>query len=462
MASPKERGAKAGGLAVALREALDRRGGLWFGWSGETDAAPPAKPKLVRSGEVTYALLTLNSDDQRAHYAGYANGTLWPLCHYRLGSLSFRRTDFEGYRRVNAAFAGALMPLLRDDDIVWVHDYHLIPLAAELRLRGFEGRIGYFHHIPWPTPEVFCALPSHSALVQDLAQFDLVGLQTESDVRALLTYVSTEAKGWIGPGGVVGLQGRRFRVAAYPIGIDAAAFVAEARDAAAGAEMERLDSSLAGRQLAIGVDRLDYSKGLPNKFGAFGDLLERWPEHRSKVTLMQVAPVSRGEVAEYQALRRELEETAGRINGQHAEFDWVPLRYLNKPLPRSTLAALYRRSRLGLVTPLRDGMNLVAKEYVAAQDPEDPGVLVLSRFAGAADELTGAVLVNPYDVEGMAEAFDRALRMPLDERQQRWRANMDRVEATTIHDWCEGYLSDLDHARDLMAEMPDRRAAARL
>lgn len=461
VASPKERAAKAGGLAVALREALSQRGGLWFGWSGETEVNPPDTPKVFRSGRVTYALLNLDPEDQRAHYAGYANGTLWPLCHYRLGLLSFRKADWEGYRRVNEHFARALMPLLKSDDIVWVHDYHFIPLAAELRKLGFEGRIGYFHHIPWPTPEVYLSLPSHAALVDDLSRYDLVGLQTENDVRALLTYISSEVRGWIAPGGTVGLKDRRFRVAAYPIGIDADAFVKDARKSVGSEDERRLNESLAGRALAVGVDRLDYSKGLPGKFAAFGELLRSFPEHRSKVTMMQVAPLSRSEVAEYQALRRELEELGGAINGEFAEFDWVPLRYLNRPFQRATLAAIYRRARVGVVTPLRDGMNLVAKEYVAAQDPEDPGVLVLSRFAGAADELKGSLLVNPYDIEGMAAAMDRALTMPREERQERWRTNMDTVETNTIHHWCQRFIDELTHIGDTFGETTDPRAGAR-
>jgi len=445
---------------VALREALSKQGGLWFGWSGETQVDPPSTPKIIKSGRITYALQTLDPDDQRSHYAGYANGTLWPLCHYRLGLLAFRRSDWEGYRRVNQTFARSLMPMLKPDDVIWVHDYHFIPLATELRALGFTGRIGYFHHIPWPTPEVFLTLPSHAALVNDLAQYDLVGLQTDHDVRALLTYISSEARGWIGPGGVVGLKERRFRVAAYPIGIDADAFVSDAKASANSNETKRLKESLAGRTLAVGVDRLDYSKGLPNKFAAFEELLKSYPEHRSKVTMMQIAPVSRGEVAEYRALRRELEELAGSINGEYAEFDWVPLRYLNRPFQRATLAAIYRSARLGLVTPLRDGMNLVAKEYVAAQEPKDPGVLILSRFAGAADELSGALIVNPYDAEGMAEQFNVALTMPLEERKERWRANMDKVESNTIHHWCETFIDDLTHAADMMSDVLDHRQAA--
>lgn len=461
VASPKERAAKAGGLAVALREALGQRGGLWFGWSGETEVNPPDAPKVFRSGRVTYALLNLDPEDQRAHYAGYANGTLWPLCHYRLGLLSFRKADWEGYRRVNEHFARALMPLLKSDDIVWVHDYHFIPLAAELRKLGFGGRIGYFHHIPWPTPEVYLSLPSHAALVDDLSRYDLVGLQTENDVRALLTYISSEVRGWIAPGGTVGLKDRRFRVAAYPIGIDADAFVNDATKSVGSEDERRLNESLAGRALAVGVDRLDYSKGLPGKFAAFGELLRSYPEHRSKVTMMQVAPLSRSEVAEYQALRRELEELGGAINGEFAEFDWVPLRYLNRPFQRATLAAIYRRARVGVVTPLRDGMNLVAKEYVAAQDPADPGVLVLSRFAGAADELKGSLLVNPYDIEGMAAAMDRALTMPREERQERWRSNMETVETNTIHHWCQRFIDELTRIGDTFGETSDPRAGAR-
>lgn len=462
MTSPKERAAKAGGLAVALREALGKRGGLWFGWSGETEVGASAEPKVFRSGRITYGLLTLDPEDQRAHYAGYANGTLWPLCHYRLGLVSFRRADWEGYRRVNEHFARALLPMLKPDDIIWVHDYHLIPLASELRKLGFEGRIGYFHHIPWPTPAVYLSLPSHAALVQDLSQYDLVGLQTESDVRALLTYISSEVRGWLAPGGFVTLGPRRFRVAAYPIGIDAEAFVEDARAAVGSEEMKRLHASLAGRALAVGVDRLDYSKGLPNKFAAFGELLKSWPEHRSTVTMMQIAPVSRGEVAEYRSLRRELEELAGSINGEYAEFDWVPLRYLNRPFQRATLAAIYRTARIGLVTPLRDGMNLVAKEYVAAQDPKDPGVLVLSRFAGAVDEMSGALIINPYDVEGMAEALHTALLMPLEERRERWRANMDKVESNTIHHWCEHFISELATANETAPDpLPPQYQASR-
>jgi len=440
---------------VALREALGKAGGLWFGWSGETKVGAPLEPKVFRSGKVQYALLDLDPDDQRAHYAGYANGTLWPLCHYRLGLLTFRRSDWEGYRRVNVHFARALLPMLKPDDIVWVHDYHFIPLAAELRALGFTGRIGYFHHIPWPTPEVFLSLPSHAALVNDLSHYDLVGLQTDHDVRALLTYISTEMRGWLAPDGMVSLRERRFRVAAFPIGIDADAFVKDAKASVGSEEESRLKASLAGRALAIGVDRLDYSKGLPNKFVAFGELLSRWPEHRSTVTMMQVAPLSRGEVAEYRSLRRELEELAGSINGEYAEFDWVPLRYLNRPFQRATLAAIYRTAKLGLVTPLRDGMNLVAKEFVAAQDPDDPGVLLLSRFAGAADELTGAVLVNPYDPEGIADAIHEALIMPLDERKERWRANMARVTGNTIHDWCERFIRELSTAVDQFGEAPE-------
>ena len=244
-------------------------------------------------------------------------------------------------------------------------------------------------------------------------------------------------------GGRSDALGHTTRVGAFPIGIDTEGFIAMAKRGAVGPEHVRLKESLAGRDLVIGVDRLDYSKGLPQKIEAFNDFLQKWPEHRSRVTFMQVAPVSRGEVAQYQNLRSELEAAAGRINGRFAEFDWVPFRYLNRGFTRGTLAGFYRTARVGLVTPLRDGMNLVAKEYVAAQDPDDPGVLILSQFAGAARELRAALIVNPYDVDQVAEALHTAVLMPLDERRSRHAPMLETLRANTIGAWKDRFLAEL-------------------
>jgi len=441
--APRERMSRAGGLAIALREALQRQGGVWFGWSGEVVDAPSASARTTTAGRITYATLDLSPDDYDAYYIGYANSTLWPLCHYRLGLIEFRRAAFRGYQRVNANFAKALLPMLRPDDVVWVHDYHLIPLGAELRKLGVTNRIGFFLHIPFPAKEVFLALPDHLELGRALTHYDLIGFQTQTDVDAFLDYLESEAAARISPDGEVEAFGRTTRAESLPIGIDTEGFAETARVAASASETVRLARSLTGRSLVIGVDRLDYSKGLPRKIEALGELLEHRPEHRRKVTYLQISPSSRDSVAQYRALRREIDSVAGRVNGRYAEFDWAPVRYLNKSFSRGTLAGFYRLARVGFVAPLRDGMNLVAKEYVAAQDPEDPGALILSRFAGAAHELETALIVNPFDLDSLADALHRALTMPLSERIARWEPMFEVLRANPIDAWCERFLMAL-------------------
>ncbi|HEX2114942.1 MAG TPA: alpha,alpha-trehalose-phosphate synthase (UDP-forming) [Alphaproteobacteria bacterium] len=443
---PRERTSRAGGLAVALRDALNRRGGLWFGWSGETVDAPTPKPAIATAGRVRFATLDLSPAEHQAYYLGYANSTLWPLCHYRLGLIEFTRAAYEGYLAVNERFAAALVPLLEPDDIIWVHDYHLFPFASALRKAGVRNRIGFFLHIPFPAPEVLSVLPHYRSLLANLADYDLVGFQTKSDLRAFLAGVAEEADGSVGEDGTFSAFGRRARAGAFPIGIETDEFAALAETAAEAPETKRLKDSLTGRALVIGVDRLDYSKGLPARFDAFRQLLALGPEHIRRVTFLQIAPLSRDDVAQYRTLRRQLESAAGRINGQFAEFDWMPVRYLNRSFPRKTLAGFFRASRIGLVTPFRDGMNLVAKEYVAAQDPVDPGVLILSRFAGAARELKGALIVNPFDTDQVAEALHTGLNMPLDERKARWQGMMQALRANTLSHWRDRFLDALQAA----------------
>jgi trehalose 6-phosphate synthase len=440
---PRERISRAGGLAVALREALNRRGGLWFGWSGEVTDNPSPSPAIASAGRVRFATLDLSPAEHETYYLGYANSTLWPLCHYRVGLIEFTRVAYEGYLAVNTRFAEALAPLLQQDDIIWVHDYHFIPFATALRKAGVRNRIGFFLHIPFPAPEVLSVLPKHRSLLANLADYDLLGFQTQGDLRSFFASIAEEADGAVAEDGSFTAFGRNARAGAFPIGIETDEFAAMAEEAADAPETRRLTESLSGRALVIGVDRLDYSKGLPARFDAYRQLLTTFPEHRAKVTFMQIAPLSREDVALYRALRRQLESAAGRINGEFAEFDWSPVRYLNKSFPRKTLAGFYRASRIGLVTPFRDGMNLVAKEYVASQDPADPGVLVLSRFAGAARELKGALIVNPFDVDQVAEALHAGLNMPLDERRARWHGMMQALRANTITHWREHFLEAL-------------------
>ncbi|MDQ3206099.1 MAG: alpha,alpha-trehalose-phosphate synthase (UDP-forming) [Pseudomonadota bacterium] len=435
---------RAGGLAVALQAALEETGGMWFGWSGRIDPDESGGISKVESGDIHYVTMDLSQQDHDDYYNGFANRTLWPLLHFRVDLVDYSRKTYAGYRRVNALFAEKLAPLLRDDDTVWIHDYHLIPLARLLRERGVTCKLGFFLHVPMPSSDLLAALPDHARLFEGLSSHDLIGFQTDRDLERFQDYVRLFGRGRVIDHGVLETaEGRRLRAGAFPISIDTAHIAELAASAVGKASVKRLAGSLSGRQLAIGVDRLDYSKGMPERFRAFACYLERYPDQRGKLTYLQIAPVSRGEVKEYRALRHELERLAGHINGGYAEPDWTPMRYVNRNYPHASLTGFYRLARIGLVTPLRDGMNLVAKEFVAAQDPADPGVLVLSTFAGAAREMDAALLVNPYDLDGVSDAIATAVAMPLEERRERWQAMMSRLQDYDITQWRRSFLAEL-------------------
>jgi trehalose 6-phosphate synthase len=439
---PSERGPQAGGLAVALAGVM-RPGSMWFGWSGRRSGAAQA-PRLQRADGVTYATIDFSEADYRAYYVGFANGALWPLLHFRLGLVSFKREDYEGYRSVNRQFAEALSPLLRSDDLVWVHDYHLFPLAEELRRNGVRNRLGFFLHTPFVPPSLMRALPRAGELLRAMCRYDVVGFHTRTYLQAFLDCVREILGVPIADDGSFTYAGQRVQAVVDPIGIDADGFAEDAVQAERSAEATRLRESLGGRAFAIGVDRLDYSKGLVNRFEACGRLFAKYPEHRRQVSFLQVAPRSREDSGAYQRLRRELDQLVGDTNGRFSEFDWVPLRYMTRAVRRQTLAGFYRIARLALVTPLRDGMNLVAKEYVAAQDPHDPGVLILSRFAGAAEELTESLIVNPFDADEIADAIHEGLTMPLAERLRRYRASRAAVWDNTAAKYSSTFLSYLE------------------
>jgi trehalose 6-phosphate synthase len=439
---PTSRAQRSGGLAVALSEAL-RGEVLWFGWSGRTSAEPQAEPNIVQKSNITYATVDLSEGDYRSFYVGFANSSLWPLLHYRLGLMEFKRPAYRGYSEVNEKFAAALKPLLRDKDHVWIHDYHLIPLAAALRRSGVGQPLGFFLHIPFPPHAVFEALPCAAELVAGLLAHDVVGFQTARDRQHFLGCVATMAQGVIDDEFTVRTRGHVCRVLTVPAGIDADQFARTAKTAAQSKEAKRMRESLVNRKLIIGADRLDYSKGLIDRFKAYSLLFDRYPEHKLKVSYLQVAPRSREDVAEYRDLKRDLDRRTGNINGRFAEFDWVPLRYMTRDVSRKHLSGFYRIAAIGLVTPLRDGMNLVAKEYVAAQDAADPGVLVLSRFAGAAERLEGALIVNPFDADEVAEAIHSGLIMPLNEREARWKILFAGVKADSAAAWSKTFVSAL-------------------
>ena len=440
VALPRE--TRAGGLAPAVLSALADHGGIWVGWSGRT-SDKPGPPRTQVEGPITYVTFDLGKDDYEEYYNGFANRTLWPLLHFRLDLVDYRRDTYRAYQRVNRIFAHTIAALLEPDDIVWVHDYHLIPLAALLREEGVTARIGFFLHTPLPPPDLLSALPGSRALMDSMSDYDLVGFQTTSDAQAFVDYMRDVGGAKTVGDEIVQVGSHATRVLCLPISIDTDQVAGQAARAVTQPTVRRLRESLLGRWMMIGVDRLDYSKGLNDRFLAFSRFIERYPEHRRQVAFLQIAPTSRGEVPEYRMIRSELERQAGAVNGRFAEADWVPLRYVNRTYPHATLAGFYRVARVGVVTPLRDGMNLVAKEYVAAQDPEDPGVLLLSQFAGAARELTSALVVNPYDVESVADAMHRAVSMSLRERRRRWSESMDRLREWTITDWREAFVAAL-------------------
>ncbi len=436
--------AAAGGLAVGVLAALRETGGIWFGWSGEVTPTSAPMPKVFRTGKLTYITVDLSTQEFEGYYAGFANRTLWPLYHYRLDLTSFDHDWYGTYRRVNRLFAEHLYPYLREDDTVWIHDYHLIPLGEELRALGLRARMGFYLHIPFPAHEIYVALPWHDKLVEALCAYDLIGFQTSNDLRNFHDYLYREGLGYALSDGLVRAFGRTLRAMDFPIGIDAGDVAEMAGSAEAQRQSQRLKRTLQNRHLIIGVDRLDYSKGILERLRSYEVMLQTYPKHRGRVTFMQISAPSREDVPEYLELRREVEATSGRINGRFSEFDWMPLRYINRSFNRRVLSGFFRLGRIGLVTPLRDGMNLVAKEYVAAQDAEDPGVLVLSRFAGAADEMDGALIVNPYDVVAVAQAMDEGLSMPLDERRDRWQRMHARVAQHDIVGWRRSFVEALE------------------
>jgi trehalose 6-phosphate synthase len=440
--------ASAGGLAVGVLDSLREVGGVWFGWNGDIVSELPAAPGIQNQNNITYATLGLTRRDYDQYYRGFSNATLWPIFHYRTDLSRYDRKEYDGYKRVNTWLASKLLPMVQPTDTIWVHDYHLLPFGQACRRLGIENRIGFFLHIPFPAEQVLMTIPPHNELAESMCEYDLVGFQTESDERAFIGYACRYLHGRQTGDNVVEVSGRVVRTGTYPIGIDPDQIRTQLERRPHARQVLTLKQALQDRKLIMSVDRLDYSKGLVERFRAFARLFELAPAQLGKVSFVQIAPASRSDVSNYQEIRHQLESEAGNINGRWSELDWTPLRYLNKHYDRGVLMSLFRASQVGFVTPLRDGMNLVAKEYVAAQTEEDPGVLVLSCFAGAAGELEcGALIVNPYDRDAMAQALDRALLMPREERQERFHAMYRRIKENNLSQWHSRFLSDLERTQ---------------
>jgi trehalose 6-phosphate synthase len=446
----EERKRSVGGLVAALKPVLETRHGLWLGWSGRTVPDDAGRLDISTDRNAQLAWFDLPASLHDAYYNGFCNRCLWPLFHSLPERSRFSDAAWAAYVDVNDRIAEAASGLVRSGSAVWAHDFHLLGLAAGLRRRGHDGPLGLFLHVPFPNGDMFRLCPWASQLLDGMLTFDVVGLQTAHDVRNFLDVVGSLSPASVADD-VVELPGRRTRVQAFPIGIIPDAFEPDG-DTEEGDETNVLLRSLAGRRLIIGVDRLDYTKGIPERLEAFALMLQAFPEWRGKVSMIQISVPSRGDVLEYQEQRHRVEAAVGRINGEFGEADWTPVRYLYRSYGRKELSRFYRQADVCLVTPLRDGMNLVAKEFVAAQDADDPGVLVLSVFAGAAHELTDAVLTNPWHLEGMARDIDRALRMTLEERRSRHAKLITTVQRTTATTWAESFVAMLEAVREPVAE----------
>lgn len=437
-----------GGLATAMNPILRRTGGIWIGWSGETeDSGDPARDELIRGWENQGAIpVALPGELAGDFYEGYPNQAIWPLFHYFPDRMKFDPAGWQAYVDANRKFRDAVAAHAAPGDLIWVHDYHLMLLPSMLREALPGARIGFFLHIPFPASDVFALLPRREAVLEGLLGADLVAFQTHIHMQnfryALLRLLGLESSISDVPA-----EGRTVRLEALSIGIAPDEFLPGEESTARLAELQQ---QYQGLRVLLAVDRLDYTKGIPHRLRAFQRLLSGAPELRGKVVLIQVAVPSREGIGTYQELRSEVEELVGGINGKFGKADWTPIIYIHRGIEKSELLALYRLAAVGWVTPLRDGMNLVAKEY-AASKPDGDGVLVLSEFAGAAAEMGEALLVNPLDEERTAETVGRALRLDDEERRDRMRALYERVARNNVFTWGERFLAELEEAADTRA-----------
>jgi trehalose 6-phosphate synthase/phosphatase len=432
----------AGGLATGLRGPFERSGGLWIGWPGELPRLDQAARAEVsrQLAALRTVPIELGPDELRRYYDGFANGVLWPVFHYQLDAIPLHSADWEVYQKVNARFADAVVAHYRPGDVIWVHDYHLLLLPGLLRERLPDARIGFFLHIPFPASEVFRMLPWRGQLLSGVLGADLIGFHTPSYARnfasSLVRVLGLEPRL-----DEVAASGRRVRVGAFPMGVDVECFAGPVGAATEGFE-RRPDE-----HLLLAVDRLDYTKGIRRRMLAVERVLHRRPELRGKLRLIQIAVPSREKVDAYRAFRRRVEELVGAINGRCSTLGGAPIHYLYRGFPQDQLVALYRAASAMLVTPLRDGMNLIAKEYCAARFDED-GVLILSEFAGAWDELKRALTINPHDIDGLKDAMLQALAMPQAERRARMRTLRKRVLEYDVQKWSGAFLSVLSAQRE--------------
>ena len=437
-----------GGLAAALLPVVENSGAIWVGSSGRVRDGLQKEPfaEIEALGAGALAMLDLPSAHYGGYYEGFANSALWPALHSRSDLIRTSQDDYASYREVNAFMAKALLRFEKPGTSFWIQDYHFLALGAELRDLGVTQPLGFFLHTPWPERAVIGGVPHHRELIEAMLAYDLIGFQTRDDCDNFVSYLTSDLGLDVSDNSVTTRYGTS-RMQVFPIGIDPQKFAEQAAKAVSHPDVSRLRRSLNGEKLAIGVDRLDYSKGLVNRVNAFDRMWSMQPSLTRATSLLQIATPSRGAIEAYGNLQTELARLVSDVNGRHGEVDWTPIRYLNKGFGQNVLAGLFRTAQVGVVTPLHDGMNLVAKEYVAAQHPADPGVLVLSKFAGAANELDAALLVNPHDIDGMARTIATAFAMPLTERRMRWEVMMTKMRAGTIQQWFADFVEALEGCR---------------
>jgi trehalose 6-phosphate synthase len=459
----------AGGLAAALLPMVRDSGAIWVGSSGQADTTQShdSFARIEALGAGALATVDMPAKHYRGYYEGFANSALWPALHSRPDLIHVSVDDYDSYREINSFMARALVRFNTPEAVFWIQDYHFLVLGADMRRLGIERPLGFFLHTPWADRRTMAAVPHCADLADAMLAYDLIGFQTVEDRQNFEDYLRIELGLNIVDGTVASNWGLT-QLATFPIGIDVDEFSARAIKAVSRVDVTRLRESLHGVKLVLGVDRLDYSKGLANRVRAFDRMLEIEPSLKRAVSLLQVAVPSRGNIKAYRELKTELASLVGEINSRHGEVDWMPIRYLNKGFSQLTLAGFYRLADVGLVTPLHDGMNLVAKEYVAAQNPYDPGVLVLSSFAGAAKELDAALLINPHDIDGMARQIAVALSMSVEERRERWQSMVRKLKAAPVQGWFTDFLHTLADVRrtplqaatrPIVLELARRRAA---
>ena len=433
-----------GGLATALSHPHAAGNSLWLGWPGSAYESDADRRRLTRLLRNTYRFspVYLTDEQVQRYYYGFSNGALWPLCHFFEAHVVYDDDEWEAYVQVNRLFCDAVAAEVRGDELIWVHDYHLFLLPDMLRQRFPEARIGFFLHTPFPPSELFRVLPCREVLLRGLLGADVVGFQTFNNLQNFL-YSVYRVLGIAADMNALAYEGRPVHCAVHPISVDPNQFInALDSDSDTLEESRRLDEAMEDRKVILGMDRLDYSKGIPGRLRAYQRLLGAHPEWREAVTLVQVAVPSREQVTAYQDLRRQVDELVGEINGTYGTTTWTPVQYVHRNLPFAEICALLRRADIALITPLRDGMNLVAKEYAVCQK-ERAGALILSEFAGASSELGEAFFVNPYDTEGMAARMHEVLSSSDEALADRMGALHRRVCGHTVHAWAQKFLDEL-------------------